>query len=427
MADEDADKRQHTRLDTRVKVEVSVYDTAQGETVLQSAESRNVSAGGLLVTLDRPLEISAFAMVHFTLPGGGEPLDFIAKVMRVKESDSPDMYDIGLQFVDIIIGDFGKVKEYILDETGKASEVEAFVHEVERAADTMEDHDKAIESLEASADKKTAARIYNKRGLAHKKEGNFKGAIEDYNRAIELDPQSAPAYNNRARARVWTDHIEDAIKDYTKAIEILEAMGDNLNAAMAYTNRGNARHVACDFDGAIADMNKAMEMAPNLSRVSASLALVMLEWKGDFKKARQLIDKALLGTRDVWHIACKALIELAAGERKEAEAFLRETEGMETDVPGHKSWRTAVSGWYILNEREYSELKKKQAKKTFEQAIKEHELNDYAHAGLIISMRKLRKREDSRDHLKELRTRQKTLYERVIWLVDHPPVEIRLR
>lgn len=427
MADESADKRQHTRLDTQVKVEVTVHDPEQGQTVLQSAQSRNVSTGGLLVTVDRPLEMSEFVIVHFTLPGRGEPLDFIAKVMRVSEAEDPGKFDIGLQFVDVIIGDFEKVKKYILGETGKTLEAAPAGEEEQAIADKIEKYDKAIESLEASGDTKGAARTYNKRGIARKKKGDLEGAIEDYTSAVELDPEYAPACNNRARARVLDGDIDGAVQDYTKTIELLEAVGDDPNTAMAYSNRGRALHAKVDFEGAISDMNKAMELAPHQPRIPGRLALVVLEWHDDYRKARELIDEALIGIRDVWHVACKALIEMAAGEHKEADELLHEAEEMETDVPGHRSWRTAIRAWHILNEREYSEVKKKQARKMFEQALERYFLNDYAHAGLIISMRKLRKREDSRDHLKELRTRRKALYERVIWLVDHPPVEIRLR
>jgi len=113
------DKRKYKRLDTRVKVEVSLYDPGKGKTVPRSAESRNVSAGGLLVTIERPLEVSSYVLVRFTLPGETEQHDFIARAVRVEEIEALRRYDIGLEFVDIVVGDMEKIDEYIADELGK--------------------------------------------------------------------------------------------------------------------------------------------------------------------------------------------------------------------------------------------------------------------------------------------------------------------
>ena len=41
---------------------------------------------------------------------------------------------------------------------------------------------------------------YNNRGLAYSNKGNFERAIQDYNKAIELAPESVYAYSNRGVA-----------------------------------------------------------------------------------------------------------------------------------------------------------------------------------------------------------------------------------
>lgn len=113
MAGEGIEKRKFNRLDTRVKVEVSLYDTDEGKTVQQSAQSRNVSAGGLLITMDRPLGISTFVMIRFTLPGETRQHDFIAKVVRVEEVEPQNKYDNGLEFVDLITGEMQEIDKYV--------------------------------------------------------------------------------------------------------------------------------------------------------------------------------------------------------------------------------------------------------------------------------------------------------------------------
>ena len=75
---------------------------------------------------------------------------------------------------------------------------------------------------------------------------DYPGAIEDYSKAIELDPTNALAYNNRGLIKKTLENYEGAIEDYTKAIKLNESY------AVAYFNRGNAKvlkdrsELACD-------------------------------------------------------------------------------------------------------------------------------------------------------------------------------------
>jgi tetratricopeptide (TPR) repeat protein len=62
----------------------------------------------------------------------------------------------------------------------------------------------------------------------------YKRAINDYTRAIELDPEDAMAYNNRGIAYADLGQYKQAIRDYDRAIEL------NPEYAAAYNNRGNA-------------------------------------------------------------------------------------------------------------------------------------------------------------------------------------------
>ena len=55
------------------------------------------------------------------------------------------------------------------------------------------------------------------------------------------------------------DHF-GAIADYTKAIEL------NPNYAAAYNNRGNSKNKIKDYKGAKADYTKAIELKPNYTK-----------------------------------------------------------------------------------------------------------------------------------------------------------------
>ena len=51
-------------------------------------------------------------------------------------------------------------------------------------------------------------------------EKDYKGAIEEYSKAIMLDPKFKEAYRNRGMAKHELQDYQGAIADYSKAIEI---------------------------------------------------------------------------------------------------------------------------------------------------------------------------------------------------------------
>ncbi len=103
------------------------------------------------------------------------------------------------------------------------------------------------------------AMVFNNRGFIKTKLKYYKGAIADYTKAIELDPNLTDAYLNRGIAKRLLKYYKGAIADYTKAIEL------NPNYATAYYNRGVAKVSLKDYKGAIADYSKAIELNPNFA------------------------------------------------------------------------------------------------------------------------------------------------------------------
>ncbi len=61
---------------------------------------------------------------------------------------------------------------------------------------------------------------YFNQGVEKIDEGNYRGAIDDWSKAIEINPQDADAYYNRDIAKTNLGDYQGAIDDYTKAIEI---------------------------------------------------------------------------------------------------------------------------------------------------------------------------------------------------------------
>ena len=69
------------------------------------------------------------------------------------------------------------------------------------------------------------------------------GAIQDYDKAIEINPKYAEAYFNRGSAYLEQGDPIVAIQDYDMAIAL------DPKFAAAYVNRGYARNAQGDFPG----------------------------------------------------------------------------------------------------------------------------------------------------------------------------------
>ena len=118
--------------------------------------------------------------------------------------------------------------------------------------EAIQNYDKAIE-----LDSNVNSIYYYNRGNAYFSLGKFENAIQDYNKAIDLNPNDDLSYNNRGNAYFSLGKFEDAIQDYNKAIDL------NPNDDLSYNNRGNAYFSLGKFEDAIQDYNKAIDLNPN--------------------------------------------------------------------------------------------------------------------------------------------------------------------
>jgi tetratricopeptide (TPR) repeat protein/S1-C subfamily serine protease len=87
---------------------------------------------------------------------------------------------------------------------------------------------------------------YGNRGLAKYQSGDKSGAIVDYNRVIDINPNDHLAYYNRGMAKADLGNDRGAIDDYTISINISKY-------SLAYINRALLRAKAGDINGALAD------------------------------------------------------------------------------------------------------------------------------------------------------------------------------
>jgi len=100
------------------------------------------------------------------------------------------------------------------------------------------------------------ALAYNNLGLHYKKIGDVNRAVEEYSKAITLQPDYYRAYGNRSNIYKDLKQYDKAIADCNKVLEI------DPNSYLTYTNRGAIYAELGQLDQALKDYNQALAIDP---------------------------------------------------------------------------------------------------------------------------------------------------------------------
>lgn len=100
-----------------------------------------------------------------------------------------------------------------------------------------------------------ALTFYN-RGTAYAGKREYDRAIQDYDQAIRLDPNFAPAFDARCFARVLVNRFQEAVTDCNESLRLRPSDGDSLG------NRGFAYLKLKKLDLALADYDTALQVNP---------------------------------------------------------------------------------------------------------------------------------------------------------------------
>ncbi len=98
---------------------------------------------------------------------------------------------------------------------------------------------------------------YYYRGVSKNESKNYKGAIIDFTKAINLDAKYNLAFNSRGFSKLVLGDYKGAIEDYSKSIEL------NPNDEVVFYERGSCKVKLKDYKGAIEDYSKSIELNPN--------------------------------------------------------------------------------------------------------------------------------------------------------------------
>lgn len=127
------------------------------------------------------------------------------------------------------------------------------------------------------------------KGDAMFKQGNYRGAINAYSRAIDLDPQLPLIWANRAACQLKVGNHEACIEDCTQVLEMLEpattsgrtfpgmdAQAMRNVTLKALARRGAARAQSSKLEEAVQDYTEALKLDPDNKALQAALDEIKL-------------------------------------------------------------------------------------------------------------------------------------------------------
>ncbi|MGE0079071.1 MAG: tetratricopeptide repeat protein [Bacteroidales bacterium] len=164
----------------------------------------------------------------------------------------------------------GIIKAYTLDEDYKEAQKyidEALKNYPENAEFILRQgivynlkglHDKAIEeftkALELNPSSKLYLQILLNKASAEIRLEDYTSALNDYNKALELDPRNVNIYSYRALVYFKLTNYTDAINDYNNALDL------EPESSLTYYNRGMTYLRLSDKQKACTDFHKACKM-----------------------------------------------------------------------------------------------------------------------------------------------------------------------
>jgi len=148
--------------------------------------------------------------------------------------------------------------------------------------------------LDRNRDRTAAAIELNKKGLHCAECGDYKGAIHNYTRAIDLCPSYETPYYYSTVAYMRLGDYENALDTITVLINLCPPM------AFLYEIRGNIHFCMEKYTAAIEDYDRAIEINPAQASVYYGRGIAYAETGDTGKAVADIIKSSSMGHPDAW-------------------------------------------------------------------------------------------------------------------------------
>lgn len=176
------------------------------------------------------------------------------------------------------------------------------------------------------ADYPDNALAYQVSGMLNSNTGNWKQAIDDFNRAVEIEPEAAMLYNSRGSVYLAQQQWDNAINDFTHAIEL------DPQLVRAYYNRGVALYGQGNLDDAVDEYTRVIEMNPEFANAYYNRAIIYYE-QGRIEEAIADYTRIIeIDPKSVLHYINRGRIYYEQGRFEEAIADYNQALEIESQV-----------------------------------------------------------------------------------------------
>jgi c-di-GMP-binding flagellar brake protein YcgR len=111
MADEFVEKRQHSRVRSRLPID---YKNLRGEAKAQRGTlTRDISEGGIRFLSDEFLSLANRLVININIPTAARQVKAITKIAWIKKLPSADRYEVGNQFIEMSKEDREEIARYV--------------------------------------------------------------------------------------------------------------------------------------------------------------------------------------------------------------------------------------------------------------------------------------------------------------------------
>ncbi|PYY20346.1 MAG: hypothetical protein DMG62_23715 [Acidobacteria bacterium] len=159
--------------------------------------------------------------------------------------------------------------------------VHACCRKKKRYRRAIEDYDRALDLDPASVS------AYNGRGIACWSLKEYQRAIQDFERALDLDPTFAGAYNNRGLAYRGLKEYQRAIEDYDRAITL------DPTSIAAYDNRYEAYRLIGNYELALSDLDCILTLQENVEARTYNNRGLVLSYLKRYEEAIEDYERGL--------------------------------------------------------------------------------------------------------------------------------------
>ena len=241
--------------------------------------------------------------------------------------------------------------------------------EAYRLKDNLDPNPKWIE--EASANCSHALQLddhlpaaYVTLGKLHTKLDKFDLALQEYQRALRLEPQNADALMGTADTYERMGRVADAEEAFKKAAELRPDDWDGYNSLGVFYNRQGK------YAEALAQLQRAAELTPDNSVVYINLAAAYLD-RGDAKdlpQAEAALKKSIeLGPS---YGAYANLAFLYLSEKRYAESAAMSEKALQLNNKDYLVWANLAGAYQALNQKDKLEVARDHAISLLEESVK---------------------------------------------------------